>query len=707
MSKITLEITEVVNGVSITETPITLQGDLLAAASTTATGVTFTPTGGIAATNVQTALAELDSEKVSTAGGAAAVTFNATGGISANNVQAAIAELDTEKLNLSGGTIAGDFTLQGNNISKTIRWDQSENLLKVSDGTTIGFGIGTGLADIDLEIFHVSNQSYIRDTGAGTLFIQTDGPSITLGGTAHNNIVSGKFIPGAEVTLYHNSSAKITTTANGVDVTGLVEFDSLSGTGAVAITDILDADDMSGASATTLSTSESIKAYVDNQVAGKDNTDEITEGSNLYFTNARADARIAAATTTDLTEGTQLYFTNTRADARIAANLIDEDGFGTNSATRAPSQQSVKAYVAAQTANIQGDITNVVAGNGLSGGGTSGLVTLGVDLTFVATTGNTLSMNNKTLNSPVLNSPDINGGTVDGVVIGGSTAAAGNFTTLGVTGGLNSGDITITDATPAIWLIDSDGTNVITQMTQAGNTFVTTVRDGTSHGRIDFKSNDGTNSLRRLLIDSDGDFNFYKNDGTTVGVKWDAPNGRLGIGTTSPTQALDVVGSIKTTNGIVFVDASATGTASANTLDAYEEGSWDPVVRDATTGGNAATMQAATGYYTLIGNQCTLVGRFINIDPDAGSPSAPTGGNTIHITGLPFAPANFPTGVRHIGSMESTSITYQNSIQPRILENANYIVISNSQNNGSLSTLDFDALNSSAADIFLQVTYTV
>ena len=60
MSKITLEITEVVNGLTISETPTTLQGDLLAAASTSATAVSFTPAGGIAATNVQAALAELD-----------------------------------------------------------------------------------------------------------------------------------------------------------------------------------------------------------------------------------------------------------------------------------------------------------------------------------------------------------------------------------------------------------------------------------------------------------------------------------------------------------------------------------------------------------------------------------------------------------------------------------------------------------------------
>ena len=44
---------------------------------------------------------------------------------------------------------------------------------------------------------------------------------------------------------------------------------------------------------TTVATSAAIKDYVDAQVAGKDNTDEITEGStNLYFTNARVDSHL-------------------------------------------------------------------------------------------------------------------------------------------------------------------------------------------------------------------------------------------------------------------------------------------------------------------------------------------------------------------------------------------------------------------------------
>ena len=51
-----------------------------------------------------------------------------------------------------------------------------------------------------------------------------------------------------------------------------------------------------------------------------------------------------------LSEGSSnLYYTDTRADARITNALIDEDNMSSDSATKLPSQQSVKAYVDAQT----------------------------------------------------------------------------------------------------------------------------------------------------------------------------------------------------------------------------------------------------------------------------------------------------------------------------------------------------------------------
>ena len=108
---------------------------------------------------------------------------------------------------------------------------------------------------------------------------------------------------------------------------------------------------------------------------GSKDTDDLSEGSsNLYFTNARADARVdagfSAKDSDSLSEGsTNLYFTNARADARITNALVDEDNMASDSATKVPSQQSVKAYVDAQVATkdalseLSGDTDDVSEGS--------------------------------------------------------------------------------------------------------------------------------------------------------------------------------------------------------------------------------------------------------------------------------------------------------------------------------------------------------
>ena len=299
-----------------------------------------------------------------------------------------------------------------------------------------------------------------------------------------------------------------------------------------------------------------------------------------------------------------------------------------------------------------------------------------------------------TLNSAVLTTADINGGTIDGTVIGGSTAATGTFTTIG------SGDITITDASPKLAFIDSDGTNQKTEQVQAGGSFVTTVRNNTSHGSIDFKSNNGTNNLLRFRVATDGDFNFYENDGSTVGVKWDAPNGRLGIGTTSPSAALDVVGKIETSEGIYLG-----GTGGSNLLDDYEEGTWTPVMRDASSGGNVAGAANLSGVYTKIGRHVNLTIRVINV-----SKTGMTSSNDIYITGLPFAASDLSPSFRHIGNVESTRIDFGNSIQSRITENTSYMMLSSSTSVGGLGTINWNGVDddeggAGVADLFITHTY--
>jgi hypothetical protein len=94
-------------------------------------------------------------------------------------------------------------------------------------------------------------------------------------------------------------------------------------------------------------------------------TTNISEGTNLYYTQARFDSAFAAKTTTNLTEGANLYFTTARGDANFATN------FATKTTTNLP--EGTNLYYTNTRARAALSIT---AGTGIDYNSTTGVFAL-------------------------------------------------------------------------------------------------------------------------------------------------------------------------------------------------------------------------------------------------------------------------------------------------------------------------------------------
>ena len=149
-----------------------------------------------------------------------------------------------------------------------------------------------------------------------------------------------------------------------------------AGTGSVAnaYADTAEADAIASAEAKDVVRAAAANAYADSAVGGVANhstTDTLTEGStNLYYTPARDTAQfntdLATKSTTNLAEGTNLYYTDARADARAQAKIDALVG----AAPAALDTLNELAAAIADDANFSTTVTNQIAAithDGLTG----------------------------------------------------------------------------------------------------------------------------------------------------------------------------------------------------------------------------------------------------------------------------------------------------------------------------------------------------
>ena len=279
---------------------------------------------------------------------------------------------------LSGGGSSGDLTL---NIDSTVATLTGSQTLTNTTLTSPVFNTGvSGTAVLDSDTMSGASATTISSSESIKAYVDASvlgviGGSLDLSSKSTSDLAEGS-------NLYY-------TDERAADKIGAI----MSGSGNISVTydDAADTITVSEALTTTdISEGDNLyytNARADARIAAAD-TDDLSEGStNLYYTDARADARITAASTSDLSEGTNLYYTDARADGRITVALIDEDNMASNSATRLPSQQSVKAYVDSQVASkdntdeITEGSTNLYHTNERVDDRVANLITAGVNVT--------------------------------------------------------------------------------------------------------------------------------------------------------------------------------------------------------------------------------------------------------------------------------------------------------------------------------------
>jgi len=262
------------------------------------------------------------------------------------------------------GTTAqhGSFT----GLVGEITVDTDLDTLRVHDGSTAG---GTRLAKYDEVVAAATGDITAVVAGSGLTGGATDGAATIAIDYAN---IAGSLVPSANVTYDLGSLANQwrdiyvgpgSLYVNGTKVlednSGTIQFTAdnnqnisilTTGSGDLELTagnEIQLKSDISITATKTISSTGGVK-FASNINMNSNNINNVDDP--IAAQDAATKAYVDAVDTDAVAEGsTNQYHTSARADARITAALIDEDDMSTDSATRIPSQQSVKAYVDAQT----------------------------------------------------------------------------------------------------------------------------------------------------------------------------------------------------------------------------------------------------------------------------------------------------------------------------------------------------------------------
>ena len=219
-------------------------------------------------------------------------------------------DLDSETLSLLGGT----------GVSSTASGDGVTFAIGQSVGTTDNVTFGVVTANVTGQVSDISNHSTSDLTEGTNLYYTTARFDSRLATKDTGDLTEGS-------NLYYTDERVDDRTSNLIQSgTGISwSYDDTAGTftPTISITPFSTSDLSEGTNLYYTT------ARFDSRLATKD-TDDLSEGTNLYYTDARFDTRLASKDTDDLTEGTNLYYTDARFDTRLATKDTDDLSEGNN-----------------------------------------------------------------------------------------------------------------------------------------------------------------------------------------------------------------------------------------------------------------------------------------------------------------------------------------------------------------------------------------
>ena len=146
------------------------------------------------------------------------------------------------------------------------------------------------------------------------------------------------------------------------------------------------------------------------------------------------------------------------------------------------------------------------------------------------------------------------------------------------------------------------------------------------------------------------------------------------------------------------IDFSATsGSGTSELFSDYEEGSWSPVISDATSGGNTGTATVAYATYTKVGNLVHLKARLLNMNTTG------MGSGNLYVQGAPYAADGDGEGLASMSHF--TSAANSLGIVPSIDNGASHIKLKEIISGSNYINADSSQFNSGTADLWITITY--